>query len=138
MKKIFAALFVILFSAILSACVPNIGTKTKAPTVGEFVKGDVVKGFPENLPLPKNAQTIESYGSKEAFGASFISSDDLAKAVNFYNASLAQLGWQSTLTQSSETNYIFAIKNDTHSGTVTVNLASDGKKTAITMEVVMR
>lgn len=138
MKKIFSALFVILFSAILSACVPNIGTKTKAPTGGEFVKGDVVRGFPENLPLPKNAQTVESYGATDAFGASFISSEPLAEVINFYNTSLVQLGWQSTLTQKSETNYVFTIKNDTHSGTVSVNVASDGKKTAITAEVAVR
>lgn len=138
MKKIFAVLFLILFSISLSACVPGLSTKSKAPATGQFVKGAVTSGFPKDLPLPEKAQTIESYGASDAFGAAFISDQDLADVVNFYSGALAQLGWQSTLSQKSETNYEFAIKNDALAGVVIVNTAEGGKKTAITIAVESR
>lgn len=137
-KLILLPIIVVFIPITLSACVPNLGTKSKAPSAGEFVKGAVIKGFPSDLPLYDKAQTVESYGSKDAFGASFIADADLAKVVNFYNASLPKLGWQSVLSQRSQTNYVFDIKNDTLAGSVIVNVASDGKKTAITMAIAAR
>lgn len=123
---------------LLSACVPSVGSKSKAPAIGEFVKNGIVKGFPSNLPLYEKAQVVESYGSQDAFGASFIADADPAKVVNFYNLALTQLGWQVKLRQPSATSYVFEIKNDTYSGSVIVNPAADGKKTAITIEVGQR
>jgi hypothetical protein len=138
MPKSFLAVALFLVPFVLSACVPSVGNKQKAPVAGEFVEAGIVKGFPSNLPLYEKSQIIESYGSREAFGASFIADAGLADVINFYNTALPQLGWQSTLSQKTKTNYIFSIKNDTYSGSVIVNTAGDGKKTAITMEVAVR
>ena len=136
--KVFFLLIFFSFSVFLSACVPNLGGGAKAPEKGEFVKGAVVKGFPSNLPLYDKAVAVESFGSTEEFGASFVSDADLADVVKFYNTALPQLGWQANLSQKSETNYVFDIKNDVYSGSVIVNVASDNEKTAITMYVVNR
>ncbi|MBI3283008.1 hypothetical protein HYZ70_02930 [Candidatus Curtissbacteria bacterium] len=138
MKRILAVLLLVFFSVALSACVPGLGTRSRVPATGEFVKGKVAPGFPENLPLPEGAETIESYGSSEAFGASFISGQDPARVVNFYSSALPRLGWDSTLNKQSERNYEFAIRDDTYVGVVIVNTASDGKKTAITIAVESR
>lgn len=138
MKKVFALFFLVFVSITLSACVPKIGTNVKAPPTGEFVKGAIVSGFPDNLPLSEGAEVVESYGSSEAFGALFVVDKDLVRVVNFYNDALPKLGWQSTLSKQSETNYQFGIKNDTYVGVVIVNTASDGEKTAITMSVELR
>ena len=137
-KRFFAVVVILILPFILAACVPSLGSKSKTPVAGQFVKGGVVGGFPENLPLFKGARVSESYGGEDAYGAAFIADEDVGKVVNFYNSALPQLGWQSTLSASSETSYVFAIKNDTYSGTVVVNTASDGKKTAITMAVSVR
>lgn len=126
---------VICLSFILSACVPSIGGGTRAPETGQFVKGGVVKGFPTNIPLYKNAQIVETYGSKDSFGGSFVAKDSLAKVVNFYNTGLPQLGWNVNLKQVTDTNYVFDIKGDTFGGTIIVNTAADGKTTAITVSV---
>lgn len=122
----------------LSACVPSLGTQFKAPLGGEFVHGKVAGDFPDNLPLYKNAQVVESFSDRESSGASFIVDDSLSKVVNFYSSALPQLGWQSSLSQKSDTNFQFDIKNETYSGVVIVNTASDGKMTAITMNVELR
>lgn len=138
MKSVFVLLSLIFVAVTVSACVPRLGTSDKAPPAGEFVQGVIVSGFPQNLPLFEDAQIVESYGSSEAFGASFIAKGDFNRVVNFYNGALPELGWQSTLRKWSETNYQFDIKNDTYVGTVVVNTAADGKKTAITMAVELR
>ncbi len=125
-------IFIALASLILSGCLPTIGN-IKAPSEkGEFVKGEVVKGFPP-LPLYPKAQVIETYGSKAGYGGSFVSQDALTKVVNFYGPALSQLGWQTTLRQKSQTSYVYEIKNNTYNGEVIINTASDGKQTAITM-----
>ena len=134
--SLFAILAISLF---LSGCSLGIGGGggAKVPAAGEFVKGAVVKDFP-NLPLFQDAQVIESYGSTSAYGASFIAKESLAKVVNFYNSSLPQLGWQVNVSQSSSTNYVFDIKDETYTGSVIVNTASDSRSTAITMSVAAR
>lgn len=120
---------------LLSGCIPSLGGGGRAPAAGEFVKGGIVKGFPGNIPLYKEAVVVESYGDKDSFGASFVTSDDLAKVVNYYNTALGTLGWNSELRQVSETNYLFDIKSGALGGVIIVNTASDGKKTAITVSV---
>src|SRR3990167_3686882 len=87
----------------LSGCFPSLGGGGRAPAAGEFVKGGIVKGFPGTVPLYKEAVVVESYGDKDSYGASFITSDDLAKVVNYYNTALGTLGWNSELRQVSET-----------------------------------
>lgn len=122
---------VIISSIILSGCVPSIGGGGGIVSSDEFVKGKVARGFP-NLPAYPKAQVLESYGNEGSYGASFISGDDLAKVVKFYNGSLPQLGWETQAKKQSETNYSFDIKNAQYQGSVIVNTAADGKKTAIT------
>ncbi|MDP2632950.1 MAG: hypothetical protein Q8P25_04500 [Candidatus Curtissbacteria bacterium] len=119
---------------VLSACLPQLGGGS-APKTEEFASGKVVKGFPDSIPLYKGSLIIESYGGTSGYGASFMSDDNLAKVVNFYNQALPQLGWTVNPKQASQTNYVYEIKNETNSGQVIVNTAADGKKTAITMSV---
>lgn len=123
----------ILVSFILSGCLPKIGTSGQEGT-GEYVRGEVVGGFP-SLPLYEGAQVVESYGYQGAFGATFMSGDDLNKVVKFYHESLPKLGWDVVVNARSQTNYVFEIKNAQSSGEIIVNTAADGKKTAITMAV---
>ena len=120
---------------VLAACIPSLNTGGGKPKSEEFLAGAIVRGFPTNMPLYKNAQIVESYGGASGYGASYISDDGLAKVVNFYNQSLSELGWTTTSRQVSETNYAFDIKNEKSIGQVIVNIATDGKKTAITMSV---
>lgn len=124
-------IFAVFASLVLTGCLPSVGTDRGPSDAGEFAKGQIVKGFP-NLPLYPEANILETYGSKEGFGGSFVTSDELAKVVNFYGPALGQLGWESTLRQKSESNYVYEIKNDTYTGEVIINTASDGKQTAIT------
>lgn len=122
----------IILSFFLSGCFPSIdrsGTKGDLP---DFVKGQVVKGFPA-LPFYEGAEIVESYGYRGNFGASFVTGDDLGRVVKFYEVGLLQLGWEATLTQNSPTNYQFRVKNAQNDGTVIINTAADGKQTAITM-----
>jgi len=125
---------VLLISIILSGCVPSIGGGEKVTNSDEYVKGKVVKGFP-GLPAYPKAQVIESFGNEGSYGASFMTGDDLAKVVKFYNDSLSKLGWETKAMKQSETNYVFDVKNAQNAGSVIVNVAADGKKTAITMFV---
>ena len=130
MKVIIFALFA---SLILAGCFPSAVTDRGGPSAsGEFAKGQIVRGFP-SLPSYPKAQVLETYGSKEGFGGSFVSGDELAKVVNFYGPALGQLGWGTVLRQKSESNYVYEIKNDTYMGEVIINTASDGKQTAITI-----
>ncbi len=120
---------------VLSACIPTLTTNGGGVKSEEFVKGKIAKGFPQSLPLYKNAQIIESYGGVSGYGTSFVTDDNLSKVVNFYNQALPKLGWTVNGRQGSETNFVFEIKNDKNQGQVIVNTAADGKKTAITMSV---
>ena len=130
-----AFLFLVIFSSImLSGCVPNIGGGGGAVSSDEFAKGKVVKGFP-NLPAYPKAQVLESYGKEGSYGANFMTGDDLAKVIKFYNGSLPGLGWETQAKKQSETNYVFDIKNAQDAGSVIVNVAADGKNTAITIFV---
>lgn len=117
---------------ILSGCLPSLkigGGQGAADD--EFVKEKVIGGFP-NLPLYPEAKAVESIIREGALGAVFISSDDLAKVTNFYNSSLGTLGWEFNVKQVSDKNFVFEIKNDQYTGAIIVNIAADGKKTAIT------
>ena len=131
--------FILVLAVSLSACVPNLGSSGggSAAKPGTFEKGKAVKGFP-SLPLYPKAQIIESYGSTTSFGASAISDDSISKVLDFYNLSLGQLGWEFKLNQNSETNFSFDVKNNKQQGTVIVNTAADGKKTAITISIAPR
>jgi len=132
MRKVFF-LFILVVPLVLSACVPTVPSD-KPVNSQEFLKGAVVKGFPQT-PLVKGAQVLESYSNEGNFGAAFISDESLSEVVNFYSDSLKQLGWEATLKKRSDTNYIFEIKNATQKGSVIVNTAADGKKTAISIFV---
>ena len=125
---------ILLISMILSGCLPSIGGGGRVVSSDEFVKGKIVKGFP-NLPAYPKALVLESYGNEGSYGANFMTGDDLAKVVKFYNDSLPGLGWETQAKKQSETNYVFDIKNAQVAGSVIVNVAADGKKTAITMFV---
>lgn len=124
---------VLLVSLLLTGCLPKVGTSGQEGS-GEYIKGEVVGGFPP-LPLYEGAQVVESYGYQGAFGATFMTGDDLGKVVNFYNDSLPKLGWDMVVNARSQTNYVFEVKNVQSSGEIIVNTAADGKKTAITMAV---
>ncbi len=135
MRKFFIITFLLTLPLVLSGCVPNLGSSGSGVGADNFVKGSVVAGFP-NVPLVSGAQTIETYGYQGLYGGVFITGDSLNKVLNFYQNNLAGAGWQSTLRQGSlQSNYVFEIKNDKQQGTVIVNTAADGKKTAITISV---
>ncbi|OGD83242.1 hypothetical protein A2165_00730 [Candidatus Curtissbacteria bacterium RBG_13_40_7] len=125
-------ILILAISIILSACVPSIGGGGGVSSSDEYMKGRIVKGFP-GLPAYPKAEVIESYGNEGSYGASFMSSDDLAKVVKFYNDSIPQIGWEMQAKKQSETNFSFDVKNAQYQGSVIVNTAADGKKTAITI-----
>ncbi|MEK7581577.1 MAG: hypothetical protein AAB512_04825 [Patescibacteria group bacterium] len=132
-----AQIFIVIFlSVFLSACLPNLGGASSGDQSkpGLFLKGRAGKNFPA-LPLYPKAKIVESYGSDSSYGASAITDDNIAKVVEFYNNSLGSLGWEFKFVQNSETNYSYDIKNNKQAGTVTINTAADGKKTAITLSV---
>lgn len=129
------ALILMIAPLVLTACLPKVSTQGTTPSKGEFVQGAIVKGFPENLPVYEGAQVVESFGSGQGYGASFIVDGDLQKVVDFYSASLGQLGWQQSLRTQSSDNFVFEIKNATYAGSVIVNTAADGKSVAVTMFV---
>lgn len=129
-------IFLILAIA-LSGCTANFGTTSEKPKKREFLKGAVVKGFPA-VPLYPKSKILESYGYKDSYGAAFISGEKLDKVIKFYQQGFGQLGWESTLRRSSDTNYVFSIKNPKYTGELIVNVAADGKKTAITAYVSQR
>ena len=136
-RKFLLAIFLVGVSLTLSGCLPTFsgGEATKTE---EFSSGRIVRGFPPDIPLYKNAQIVESYGGVGGYGASFIAGDNFAKVVNFYNQSLSVSGWTVSSRQVSETNYVFGIKNEKNAGQVIVNTAADGKKTAISMSISKR
>jgi len=130
MKKL---LIVLVLSLILSGCI-GVGSKKGPKADGEFVKGQVVEGFP-NVPAYPQAEIIESFGLEGKFGVSSVSGDELAKVVNFFGPALNQLGWQNSLKKNSDTNFEYEISNDEFKGRVTINTAADGKSTAISVSV---
>lgn len=128
-------LFLVLFlPLVLYGCrVPNITVDQKGGK-NVFVKGAVMERFPP-VPLYPKAQIIESYSTDENYGASAISDEELDKVVEFYRQNFVQLGWESSLIRQTVNNYLFEFKSQEYRGSVTVNLASDNKKTAITVTV---
>jgi len=134
-KKTLAAAVILMLPVVLSGCAGGfgVGGGTSNPQ-GEFVQGAVVKGFPP-VPVYSKAQIGETYGDGNVFGASLVSSDSLAKVLDFYNKGLVQDGWETNLSQATDTNYVFQIKNPAYQGEIIVNTAADGKKTAITISL---
>lgn len=130
MTKFF--LILIFFSFALAGCIPKVAKDNSAKGTGEFVKGQVVAGFP-NLPLYEGAEVVQTFGQAGSFGGSFMVDEDLIKVVDFYSKYLPAAGWEASLRQASATNFVFDVKNAANIGTVIVNTASDGKQTAITM-----
>ena len=130
-------IILVLISTVLAGCGLTASQKSGVSQTSEYVKGAVVKGFP-NLPLFPGAKVVETYGQDRQYGGTFITGDNLAKVVDFYSKSLGVAGWQSTLAQKSASNYVFTISNSQQVGEVIVNTAADGKKTAITMSVESR
>lgn len=130
-------LFLILMPFILSACVPNIGGPKTSGGAGEFVKGKVVSGFP-NVPLYKGSVVVETYGSEDAWGGSFILDEDLPEVLRFYQEALPKLGWDTEVQRLAESNYVFGIKNQQYRGSVIVNMTADVGATAITVAVAKR
>lgn len=128
MTKLF--IFLVL-SIILAGCKANFGTVPEKSAKREFLKGAVVKDFP-GVPLYPKAKILESYGYKNSYGAAFVSGEKLDKVIKFYQQGLGQLGWESTLRRRSDTNFVFSIKNQKYAGELIVNVAADGKRTAIT------
>ena len=124
-------------SIILAGCTANFGASSQKSVKREFLKGAVVKGFPA-LPLYPKSKVLESYGYKNSYGAAFVSGDKLDKVIKFYQQGFGVLGWESVLRKKSDTNFVFAIQNKEYSGELIVNVAADGKKTAITTYVSKR
>ncbi|MBI3341989.1 hypothetical protein HY024_02605 [Candidatus Curtissbacteria bacterium] len=138
-SKVVKILVVLALPLVLSGCIPFglTGGDSGGGNSDQFVKGAVAPGFPP-VPLIPKAQTVESYGNNGVYGASFVSSESLSKVVNFYNENLQKGGWESQLSQSSSSNFVFNIKNDKYAGTILVNSSADPKKTAITMSLVQK
>lgn len=119
---------------LLSGCVGfGVGGGSKGPQ-DQFLKGRLVSGFPA-VPIYPKVKLDQSYSGQGGFGAAFISSDNINKVVKFYNENLSKAGWQGNLRTLSDANYVFEIKNTKYKGSVIVNLAADGRKTAITISV---
>lgn len=137
-KKFWAVATLFLMSIVLSACFHTVGTSGTASEKGEFAKGEIVKGFGANVPLYKEAQVIETYGSEDNYGGAFISEDSLSRVLKFYEEVLPKLGWEAERQSQSETNHVFDIRNQEYRGSVIVNVAADGKSTAITIAVSKR
>lgn len=139
MKKVFSKcwffLLVIFLSFVLTGCRLNTNlTVVEKIDKNIFVKGAVVSSFPP-VPIYPKAQITESYSTEANYGASAISDEDLDKVVEFYRQNFLQLGWENSLIRQSANNYLFEFKSQEYRGSVTVNLASDNKKTAITVTV---
>lgn len=137
-KKFFLLSFVVFIPIVLSACIPMLNTGESAEKKGEFAKGKMVKGFGGNVPLYKEAQVIETFANDSSYGGSFISDDNLQAVLKYYQEVLPQLGWESQVREVSQTNYVFDIKNGELRGEVIINVAGDGKKSAITIAVSQR
>lgn len=128
--KILALLLLVPF--VLAGCFPGGG---QSGTVGsdEYTRGSVAPGFPQ-VPLYPDARVIESYGFEGKYGASIVSGDEVAKVAQFYSDSLPQLLWQTDVSGGGD-RFIFNIKNEKQEGMIIVNIAADGKMTAITIAI---
>lgn len=135
-KKLLFLPVVFSLSVLLAGCIPGGGGPSGSPNSGEFVQGAVVRGFPP-VPVIEGAQVVESYGDGKSmkYGVSFISDKSLSDVVKYYQGVLPQTGWESNVYQNSQDNMFFDIKNSTFQGTIIVNKAANGKKTAITVSV---
>lgn len=134
-KKIFILLAVPFF---LSGCAGfGISQDTSTSRSGQFLKGGVIKGFP-GVPAYPKARLGESYGDNRSWGVYFVSSDKLDKVLRFYSENLSKAGWENTLKQLSQSNYIYEIKNAKYQGNIIVNTAADMKSTAITIALITR
>ena len=138
MKKFLVLATLFLTSIVLSACFHTIGTSGTASEKGEFAKGRLVEGFGANVPLYKEAVPVETYASEDAFGGSFMSEDSFSKVFKYYQETLPKLGWEMEVGSQSESNYVFDIRNQEYRGSVIVNVAADGRSTAITIAVSKR
>ncbi len=127
-------LMIVLSSVVLSGCLPAIRQKQVSRLSLDYLKGAVVEGFP-TLPAYAGAQVVESYGNKGYYGASFVTGDGVNKVVKYYSENLKKLGWEAKLTQPSQNYYVIEVKNDKNQGSIIINTAADGKKTAISMFV---
>ncbi len=135
MIKRFLLVFVLAIA--LGGCFPGVGGKTNSSKGTDFVKGGAVAGFP-NLPFYEKAKIIETYGSGGGYGGSAITDDEISKVVEFYNKNLGLAGWEFNLRQKETNHFIFDVNNSQYQGMIIVNVASDGKKTAITLSVSKR
>ena len=120
-------------SIFLTGCLPDLGGGGAAPPADEYLKGEIIKGFPA-LPSYENAKVIESYAKGGNYGATLVTNDELAKVVNFYQDALEKLGWDATVSGSGN-NFVFDIKNADKIGYVIINTASDNRRTVITIGV---
>lgn len=133
--KFLLFLFVVVSSFVLSGCKLNTNIKgVEKVDDNKFVKGTVLEKFPP-VPLYPKAQLIESYSTNDNYGASAVSDEGLDKVVEFYRQSFVKLGWENSLIRQTANNYLFEFKSQQYRGSVTVNLASDNQKTAITITV---
>lgn len=119
---------------LLAGCIPSLRRDRAGQQSGssQFLKGTISGQFP-NLPRYPQSQVIESYNVGDLFGVFFISEEGLGKVVNFYIDALADLQWESELKKQSETHYVFEFKNERHKGSIIINRAAGGRKTAITV-----
>lgn len=136
-KGILFFLFIFLCLTVLSGCAFKGGSNGGASGKEEYVKGAVPQGFPQ-LPYYENSKLIESYGLDGKFGASFISEDNVEKIVAFYSSSLPSLLWETTVAESSPSRQVFQIRNDKQQGSIIINVAQDGRMSAITVSVTPR
>jgi hypothetical protein len=130
-------LLVFVLAAALGGCMPGIGGTTNSAKGTDYLKGGAVSGFP-NLPFYQKAKVLETYGSGAGYGGSAITDDDISKVVEFYNKNLGTAGWEFNLRQKEANDFVFNVNNSQYQGVVIVNVASDGKKTAITLSVSKR
>jgi len=131
-------LIIIVVGLTLGGCLPNIGQNSGgAASKSEFTKGGVGANFPK-LPFYPNAKVLEGYSSASGYGASAITSDNLAKVVEYYNKNLGLAGWEYNIIHKETLNYVFEVKDSQYQGVVIVNTAADGKKTAITFSLANR
>lgn len=128
-------LFLLIFSFVLAGCLPNFGTGGAKKEESPYKKGVLADEFPK-LPFYENSKVVESVAfDKKYWGATYQTEDELAKVVEFFNASFKGLGWDFSQKKVSDTNYVFDIKNKDQQGIVVINTASDGKNTAITFSI---
>lgn len=136
-RRFILASLLILCPLALAGCAGFGVGDSGTPATGQFLKGEVVRGFP-GVPAYPKARLGESYGDGRSWGIYLVSSDKLDKVLKFYSENLGGAGWENTLRQLSQNRYIYEIKNAKYQGTIIVNIAADLKSTAITASLVSR